>query len=140
MPCVQYDSFSRSVWHKRKNSLTFGPIIPYLLSVDETVVGVVCCAQGGAWLLHQTPDSITDFKTSRNVPMRNIKKEPCGGWMIVLFYICLLLLDMSIGYVSHFFQDASFCFFFFHPYFLTSLLLWVFDLSLPVRDGFLLAR
>ena len=47
---------------------------------------------------------------SRDIPMTNIRKEPCGGCMIVLFMAMSLLLDVSIGYVSHFFQDVSFSF------------------------------
>ena len=58
--CVKYDSFPHSVWHKRKNALTFGLIIPYLPSVDEIVEGAGCCASGRACLLLQTPDAITD--------------------------------------------------------------------------------
>ena len=35
-------------------------------------------------------------------PMKNIRKEPCGGWM----------MDVLIGCISHFFQDGSFLSFF----------------------------
>ena len=50
-----------------------------------------------------------------------------------LFYSwsCFLLLDVSIRCVSHSFQNVSF----FQSQFLT-LLLWIFDLLLPVGDKF----
>ena len=41
--------------------------------------------------------------------MQNITKESCGGWMIVLFMVMFLLLDVSV-------ISFRFClFFFFSP-------------------------
>ena len=44
------------------------------------------------------------------VPMTKIKREPCGGWMIVLFMVVSLLLDVPIGCVSYSIQNVSFVF------------------------------
>ena len=65
--------------------------------------------------------------------MTSIRKESCGRCMIVLF----IVMSIVIGCVDQMCQSfLSGCVIFFQPSFLALLLLWIFDLSLPVGDKF----
>ena len=60
-------------------------IIAYLSSVDQIVIGRVLCTRQG--MLSPSDIWCHHWLTSRDVPTTNIRKEPCGGWMIVLFMV-----------------------------------------------------
>ena len=126
---------------REKNALAFGLIIPYLLSIDEIVVGARCCAQGRSCLLLQTPDAITDEHLVYNVQRTNIRKEPM--WRVDDCFILFMVVSFITGYViwkcQSFLSDVSFCCFFLSTV-AFGLVVMGFDLSLPVGDGYFLAR
>ena len=76
---------------------------------------------------------------SRNVPMTNVRREPCGGWGIVLF----IVVSFVIGCVDRMCQSfLSECVFFFnhsfwpcHYGFLTFLCLWEIRFSSQMVSG-----
>ena len=68
---------------------------------------------------------------SRDLPMANIRREPCGGWVIVLF----MVVPFVIGCVDRMCQlFLSECVFFQLSF--LALSLWIFYLSLLVGDKF----
>ena len=68
---------------------------------------------------------------SRDVPMTSIGKDPCGGWMIVLF----MVVSFVIGCVNQMCQlFLSECVSF--SIIVLALSLWTFELSLLVGDKF----
>ena len=68
----------------------------------------VLCTREGMLTL---PDTWCHHRLiSCDVPMTNSRREPCGGWMIVLF----MVVSFITGCVNHFFQSVSlFSFLFF---------------------------
>ena len=61
--------------------------MPYLASVDKIVIGARCCAKGRACLLHRL--------LSHDVPMTNIRSEPCARWMIALFMVMAFIIGVD---------------------------------------------
>ena len=72
------------------------------------------------------------------VPVTNIQRESCGGGWLLYSWLCLLLLDVSIGCVSHSFQNVSFFNHSFWPCsyrFLTLHCLWEISFSDQMING-----
>ena len=68
---------------------------------------------------------------SRDIPMTNIRREPYGRWMIFLFMVVPFVIGCVNGICQSF---LSGCLSFF-PIVVLTLSLWIFDLSLPVKDN-----
>ena len=68
---------------------------------------------------------------SSDLPMTNIRKEPCGGWMIVLFIVMSFIIECVDQMCRSFFQDVSLFFWLFVCLFFSNHCFW------PCCYGFL---
>ena len=85
------------------NDVPMAQLYHNLPSADGIVIGAGCCAQGRACLLLLTSDATTDYCLVMYLG-ETLEGSHVEDGLFFHSWLCLLLFDVSIGFVSHPFQ------------------------------------